>query len=213
LVTLTGAGGVGKTRLAVQVGAELAGGFGDGVWLVELAPVGDPGAVADAVATALGVVPQAGSSVADSVAVALSGRHMLVVVDNCEHVLEAAAEVVETILAATKAVKVMATSREGLRVAGEQVWPVPSLDVADGLGSAAVELFVERARAVVPGFGLGDLDDTAAVIEICQRLDGMALAIELAAARMVSMSPAEVRDRPGDRFRLLSGPRRGLERH
>jgi predicted ATPase len=138
---------------------------------------------------------------------------MLVVVDNCEHVLEAAAAVVEAILAATRSVKMMATSREGLRAAGEQVWPVPSLEVASGVGSAAMELFVARARAVVPGFGLGGGDDAAAVIEICRRLDGMALAIELAAARMVSMNPAEVRDRLGDRFRLLSGPRRGLERH
>jgi predicted ATPase/class 3 adenylate cyclase len=213
LVTLTGAGGVGKTRLAVQVAAELAGEFGDGVWLVELAPVGDPAAVADAVAADLGVTPQAGSSVADCVAVALSGRQMLVVVDNCEHVLEAAAELVETILARTTAVRVLATSREGLRAAGEQVWPVPSLEVADGVGSAAVELFVQRAQAVVPGFGLGDPHDTGAVIEICQRLDGIALAIELAAARMVSMNPTEVRDRLGDRFRLLSGSRRGLARH
>jgi predicted ATPase len=183
------------------------------VWLVELAPVGDPAAVADAVATALGVIPQAGWSVADTVAVALSGREMLVVVDNCEHVLDAAAEVVEAILAHTKAVKVMATSREGLLAAGEQVWPVPSLDVAAGVASAAVELFVDRARAVLPGFGLGDPDDAGAVIEICRRLDGIALAIELAAARMVAMSPQDVRDRLDDRFRLLSGPRRGLERH
>jgi predicted ATPase/class 3 adenylate cyclase len=213
LVTLTGAGGVGNTRLAVQVAAELAGVLGDGVWLVELAPVGDPAAVADAVAAALGVTARAGRSVADSVAVALSGRHMLVVLDNCEHVLEAAAEVVETILARTTAVKVMATSREGLRVKAEHLWPVPSLDVAAGVGSAAVELFVARAQAVLPGFDLGDPADAAAVIDICRRLDGIALAIELAAARMVSMSPHDVRDRLDDRFRLLSGPRRGLERH
>jgi predicted ATPase/class 3 adenylate cyclase len=213
LVTLTGVGGVGKTRLALQVGAKLAGAFADGVWLIELAPVGDPAAVADAVATTLGVTPRAGSSVVDSMAVALSGREMLVVVDNCEHVLEAAAEVVETILARTTTVKVLATSREGLRAAGEHLWPVPSLEVAAGVGSAAVELFVERARAVLPEFGLADPHNAAEVIEICRRLDGMALAIELAAARMVSMNPAEVRDRLGDRFRLLSGPRRGLERH
>jgi predicted ATPase/class 3 adenylate cyclase len=213
LVTLTGPGGVGKTRLAVQVAAELAVAFDDGVWLVELAPVGDPAAVAAAVATTLGVTPQAGSSVADSVAAALSGRQMLVVLDNCEHLLDAVADVVEAILARTTAVKVLATSREGLRAAGEQLWPVPSLDVRAGANSAAVELFVERARAVAPGFGLADPHDAAAVIEICQRLDGIALAIELAAARMVSMNPAEVRDRLGDRFRLLSGPRRGLERH
>jgi predicted ATPase/class 3 adenylate cyclase len=213
LVTLTGVGGVGKTRLAVQVAAELVGEFGDGVWLVELAPVGDPAAVADAVATALGVTSQAGWSVADRVAAALSGREMLVVVDNCEHVLEAAAELVEAILARTTAVKVIATSREGVRVRAEHLWPVPSLDVDAGVGSVAVELFVERARAVLPGFGLAVPDDAAAVIDICRRLDGMALAIELAAARMVAMSPQDVRDRLDDRFRLLSGPRRGLERH
>jgi predicted ATPase len=183
------------------------------VWLVELAPVGDPDAVADAVASALGVTPHAGSSVADSVAAALSGRQMLVVVDNCEHVLGTAGEVVEKILDRTREVKILATSREGLQAAGEHLWPVPSLNVAAGVGSAAVELFVDRARAVVPGFGLGDPDDAGAVIEICQRLDGMALAIELAAARMVAMSPQDVRDRLDERFRLLSGPRRGLARH
>src|SRR5262249_51540841 len=143
----------------------------------------------------------------------LSGRHMLVVMDNCEHVLEAVAEVVEAILARTTAVKVLATSREGLRAAGEHLWPVPSLDVAAGVGSAAGGPFVERGRAVLAGVGLGGPHDAAAVVEICQRLDGIALAIELAAARMVAMSPQDVRDRLDDRFRLLSGPRRGLERH
>jgi predicted ATPase len=213
LVTLTGVGGVGKTRLAVQVAAELVGDFPDGVWLVELGPVGDPAAVADALATALGVTPQAGSSVAESIAAALSGRRLLLVVDNCEHVLDAAADLIETILACTKAVKVIATSREGLRARAEHLWPVPSLAVSDGAGSAAVELFVVRARAVTPGFSIDDPDDLAAVVEICGRLDGIALAIELAAARMVSMTAGDVRDRLDDRFRLLSGGRRGLERH
>jgi predicted ATPase len=122
LVTLTGVGGVGKTRLAVQVAAELVPDFPDGVWLVELAPVGDPAAVPDAVATALGVTPQAGLTVTASVAQALSGRRLLVVLDNCEHVLDAAADLVETILARTSTVKVIATSREGLRAWGPNTW-------------------------------------------------------------------------------------------
>ena len=213
LVTLTGVGGVGKTRLAIQVAAELAGEFPDGVWLVELAPVGEPAAVPDVVATALGVTPQAGLTMTESLAQALSGRRLLLVLDNCEHVLGAAADLVDTILTRTTTIRIIATSREGLRVGAEQLWPVPSLDVTAALGSAAVELFVERAQAVNPDFVLGDDAESAAVVEICRRLDGIALAIELAAARTVSMSTIDVRDRLGDRFRLLAGARRGLERH
>ena len=213
LVTLTGVGGVGKTRLALHVAAELVNEFPDGVWLVELGPVGDPAAVADAVATALSVTPEAGLGTADSVARALSSRRMLVVVDNCEHVLDAAADLVETILANTRSVKVMATSRAGLRVGAEQLWPVPSLPVSEASGSAAVELFAQRAQAVARGFSLDDPDELAAVVEICARLDGIALAIELAAARMVSMTAQDIRDRLDDRFRLLLGARRGVERH
>ncbi|HEY4333366.1 MAG TPA: adenylate/guanylate cyclase domain-containing protein, partial [Ilumatobacteraceae bacterium] len=213
LVTLTGVGGVGKTRLAVHVAAELVPEFPGGVWLVELAPVGDPGAVPDAVATALGIIPQPGASMIVSIAEALAGRHLLVVLDNCEHVLEAIADLVDAILARSTTVTVMATSREGLRVGAEHLWPVPSLGVRDGAGSAAVELFMERARAVVPDFALSNPADGDAVMEICRRLDGIALAIELAAARMVSMTPVEVLARLNDRFRLLSGSRRGLERH
>ena len=211
LVTLTGVGGVGKTRLAVQVAALLASEFVDGVWLVELAPVGDPSAVPAAVAAALGVSTQSDMAVVDTIVTALSGRDLLVVLDNCEHVLDAAAELVEKVLARAEGVSLIATSREGLRVEAEQLWAVPPLEVQSGAGSAAVELFVERARAVSPEFALDD--DVGAVTEICQRLDGIALAIELAAARMVSMTPADVRDRLGDRFRILSGSRRGLDRH
>jgi len=145
LVTLTGVGGVGKTRLAAQVVAELVDDFPDGVWLVELAPVSDP----DATAAVLGITPQAGMRMAEAVAAALAGRGVLVVVDNCEHVFDAAAELVEAILARTTTVAVIATSREGLRVSAEHLWPVPSLDTLAGVGSAAVELFVQRARAVV----------------------------------------------------------------
>ena len=213
MVTLVGVGGVGKTRLAVQVAAELTGEFPDGVWLVELAPVRDPGMVPEAAATVLGVTPQAAVSVTASVAQALSGRRLLVVLDNCEHVVDAAAELVEMILVRAPTVNVLATSREGLRVGAEHLWPVPSLDVRAGTASAAVKLFVERAQAVSPAFALVSEADASAVTEVCRRLDGIALAIELAAARMVSMSPSDVRDRLSDRFRLLAGGRRGLERH
>ena len=130
LVTLTGVGGVGKTRLALQVAAEVTGEFGDGVWLVELAPVGDPAAVPDAVATALAVTVGAGRTATQSEA--LSGRRLLVVLDNCEHVLDAAADVVEAVLARTEMVKVIWTSREGLRIPAEHLWQVPSLDVRAG---------------------------------------------------------------------------------
>jgi predicted ATPase len=211
LVTLTGVGGVGKTRLALQVAAELVATFPDGVWSVELAPVEDSAAVPDVVANVLRVSAQAGLTVTESISKALSGRQMLIVLDNCEHVLDAAARLVETILGSAETVHVMATSREGLRVRAEHLWPVPSLDVQAGADSAAVELFVERARAVSPGFELGASVRAAAVIEICRRLDGIALAIELAAARMVSMSAEDVRDRLGDRFRFLSTTHRGQE--
>jgi predicted ATPase len=213
LVTLTGVGGVGKTRLALQVAAELTGEFLDGVWLIELAPVVDPGAVPDAVATALGVTTPAGNSIGASVAQALSGRRLLVVLDNCEHVLDETAALAEAILAGASTVHILATSREGLRAGAEQLWPVPSLDTQAGEVSPAAELFVERAKAVNPTFDHSDATTMAAVADICSRLDGIALAIELAAARMLAMSPQDLRDRLGDRFRLLSGPRRGLERH
>jgi predicted ATPase/class 3 adenylate cyclase len=213
LVTLTGVGGVGKTRLATEVAAHLVDEFPDGGWLFELAAVTDPAAVPDAVASVLGVTQQAGMTMADSVAAALEGRIRLLVFDNCEHLRNAAADLVETILARSLTVRILATSREGLGLADEQLWPVPSLDIGAGSDSAAVVLFVERARSVSPHFSLTDADEAAAVVEVCRRLDGIPLAIELAASRMASMSPIEVRDRLDQRFRLLVGSRRGPERH
>ena len=213
LVTLTGVGGVGKTRLALEVAARLADEFPDGVWFFDLAAVTDPAAVPDAVAAVLGIIQQPGKSVSESVAAALEGRVRLLVFDNCEHVLDAAAELIETILAHSATVKIVATSREGLGVTDEQLWPVPSLDVGAGIDSAAVSLFIERAQAVSPRFSAADADEAAAVVEICRRLDGIPLGIELAASRMASMTASEVRDRLDQRFRLLVGPRRGLERH
>src|SRR6201987_1484635 len=165
LVTLTGVGGVGKTRLALEVAARLADEFPDGVWGFGLAAVADPAAVPDAVAAVLGITQQPGKTVADSVAAALEGRVRLLVFDNCEHVLDAAADLIEAILAASAATKIVATSREGLGIADEQLWPVPSLDVGAGVDSAAVALFVERAQQASPRFTVGDAGEAAAVFE------------------------------------------------
>lgn len=213
LVTLTGMGGVGKTRLALHVGAQLAAEFPEGVWLVELAPVSDPAAVAEVVASTLQVSHEPGVALTDSIARALSQRRSLLVLDNCEHVIDAAADLVDVILSAAPTAQILTTSRQPLGAAGEQLWPVPPLSVQSGLASPAVELFLERARAVVPGYQPVTAGEADAVIEVCRRLDGLALAIELAAARMVSMSAAELQDRLADRFRLLSSRHRGSQRH
>jgi predicted ATPase/class 3 adenylate cyclase len=213
LVTLTGVGGVGKTRLALEVAASSVNAFPDGVWVIELAPVSDPSAVPDAVASVLGITQQPGMSVADSVATALEGRSRLLVFDNCEHLLDATADLIETILCGGATVRVLATSREGLQLADEQLWPVHALDTRAGVDSPAVTLFVERARRVAPELSLTGTDEAGAIAEVCRRLDGIPLAIELAASRMVSMTAVEVLDRLDDRFRLLVGSRRGLEHH
>ena len=212
LVTLTGVGGVGKTRLAVQVAAEVSPDFIDGTWLVELAPVGDPASVSEAVALALGITARGSRTVSEGIVESLGTRRLLIVLDNCEHVVDAAAMLVEQVLSGAAHVKVIATSREGLQVKAEHTWTVPPLEVHTGAASSAVELFVERARAAVASFTPSD-SDLDVVAEICSRLDGIALAIELAAARMVSMNPDEVLARLTDRFKLLSGARRGIERH
>jgi predicted ATPase len=213
LVTLTGVGGVGKTRLALEVAARLVDEYPDGVWHFELAAVADPASVPDAVAAVLGITQQPGKTVSESVAAALEGRLRLLLFDNCEHVRDAGADLIEAILAHSATVQILATSREGLGVADEQLWPVPSLEVDAGIESAAVDLFVERAQSVSPRFSLGSADEAGAVVEICRRLDGIPLAIELAASRMASMTASEVRERLDHRFRLLVGSRRGLERH
>jgi predicted ATPase/class 3 adenylate cyclase len=213
LVTLIGVGGVGKTRLALEVAARLSDEFPDGAWLFELAAVTDATAVPDAVAAALGITQQPGKSVGESVAAALEGRVRLLVFDNCEHVLDAAADLVEAVLAQSSTVTILATSREGLGTTEEQLWRVASLDVDAGIDSAAANLFVDRAQSVDSGFSVAKADDAAAVVEVCRRLDGIPLAIELAASRIASMTAGEIRDRIDDRFRLLVGSRRGLGRH
>ncbi len=213
LVTLTGVGGVGKTRLALEVATRLADEFPDGVWVFELAAVSDPAAVPDAVAAVLGVTQQPGKSVSESVAAALEGRLRLLVFDNCEHVLDAAADLIEAILGQSTTARVVATSREVLGIAQEQARLVRSLDAETGIESAAARLFIERTHGIASGFSMADGEQAAAVSEICQRLDGIPLAIELAASRMASMTASEVRDRLDHRFRLLVGSRRGLGRH
>lgn len=213
LVTLTGVGGVGKTRLALQSAGELVPEFPDGVWFVELAPVGGGASVPDAVANALQIAPTAGVTITQAIAEALSHRRTLIVLDNCEHVVDAAADLLEAVLLRSNGVQVLATSRQGLGLADEHLFSVPALEVDSGTLSAGVELFVERARAVVSDFELRTTSDATAVIEICRGLDGIPLAIELAAARMVSLGPGDIRDRLADRFRLLSGSRRAEPRH
>ncbi|TDC55783.1 AfsR/SARP family transcriptional regulator [Actinomadura sp. KC345] len=205
LVTLTGPGGAGKTRLATTVGAELSGRFPGGVWLVELAAAGDAAGVSRAVAGVLGL-RDGTSHRAQRLVEALSADETLIVLDNCEHVVEAAARLAADLLATCPSLRVLATSRERLGVDGEALCPVPPLDVPD-----AAALFTERAAAVRPGFTGAD---AGAVGVVCRRLDGLPLAIELAAARMRSMSLEQLAARLDDRFRLLNGGNRtALSRH
>ncbi len=221
LVTLTGAGGIGKTRLGFAAARQLLPRFADGVWAIELAPLSDPELVAVTVATALGLELASGTASPLSVANALRSKQLLLVLDNCEHVLDAAATMAEALLRANSAARVFATSREPLRIEGEWVYPVPPLAVSaegspggeDPLRYGAVRLFVERVRAAAPHF-LADACDVAVIAGICRRLDGIPLAIELAAARAAALGIDGLAAQLDDRFRLLAGGRRtALPRH
>ena len=220
LVTLTGVGGVGKTRLSLQVAAEVLPRFRDGAWFCELAPVRDPAGVVDAVASVFQVTARPGMTLEDSLVAYLGQQELLIVLDNCEHVLRPVAALVRAIEAACPRVRVLATSREGLSVRGEQIIAVASLDVPDDTTNPdavhaceAVRLFVDRAQGVKTDFVV-DATNAEAVAQVCQRLDGVPLAIELAAARIAAMNPGELARRLDRRFRLLTGgDRDAIERH
>ena len=220
VVTITGVGGVGKTRLVLQVAADLLPRYREGAWLVELAPVRDPAGVAEAAAAVFGLANRSGQSLENSLIEQLAPKQLLLVLDNCEHLLGSVARLVTRIERACPRVVVLATSREGMAIEGEQLIALPPLeagepgeDVGSLVHTDAVCLFVERARRVKADFALSP-SNAAAVVEVCQRLDGVPLAIELAAARVIALSPAELVRRLDRRFQVLAGGRRGaVERH
>jgi len=222
LVTLVGTGGAGKTRVAIAVGAELLERFDDGVWFVELAPISDPSLVAGAVARVLNVRESPNSPLLDTLIAYLERRRQLLILDNCEHVIDEVRRVVTAILRGSAEATVLATSRESLNVGGERVYRLPSLAVPPpnhavsaepAMRYGAVALFGERAQAADPHFSVTD-DNAAFVSEIAARLDGIPLAIELAAARIKVLSPQQLATRLNERFRLLTGgDRSALPRH
>jgi predicted ATPase/DNA-binding CsgD family transcriptional regulator len=222
LVTLVGPGGVGKTRLAIRIGTDLGRGFRDGAWLVELADVRDSRLVSNAVMLALDLRDQAATEPLALLLAYLQDKQLLLIVDNCEHLLGAVAQLVAQVMRAAPGVRVIATSREPLSVDGEQMIPVPPLELPSGqqaepLGrlrqNEAVMLFSERAAAASGRFEL-TASNRAAVVEVCRRLDGLPLAIELAAVRTRVLSVEQIRDRLNDRFGFLTGGRRAaLPRH
>ena len=226
LVTLVGVGGTGKTRLALQAAADGLDRYRDGTWLVELAPVSDPELVTSEIGRALGIQPQPGQPPINGIVDYLRSKELLLLLDNCEHLIEAAAEVADQLLGACPALQLLATSREPLGVEGEAVFAVPSLALPTLAGEArdpdaaiddaeveqagrseAIRLFVDRATATLPAFAI-DRSNVRAIVEICRRLDGIPLALELAAARVNVLSANEIADGLGDRFRLLTGGRR-----
>ena len=221
LVTLFGMGGLGKTRLSLQVAADVLDDFPDGVWLVELAAVADARRVPEAVASVLGVMEVAGRPVVEALVRYVKDRKLLLILDNCEHVIGACAELAKTLLQASTRVRILASSREHLRVTGETTYAVQALtlpgpddavDLATLQRCDAVRLFVERAAAVQPAFAI-NAQNTAAIVDICRRLDGIPLAIELAAARVNALSVDRIAERLGDRLGLLTrGSRTALPR-
>ena len=212
LLTLTGPGGTGKTRLELQLAAEDLEGFADGVWLVELAPVNDPLLVPQAVAGAVGLPQQGGRPASEVLSDFLKPKKLLLLLDNCEHLIEDCAALASKLLRACPGLKIVTTSREPLGISGETIYRVPSLDLPDSteLGVThiseygAVRLFVERAASAKSSFRLTE-GNAASVAQICARLDGIPLAIELAAARVKALSPEQIAKRLDDRFRLLTG--------
>ena len=222
LLTLTGAGGAGKTRLALRVAAECLEQYPDGVWFVDLAPVADPALVPSSVAAALGVPEQPGRPLADTLAAYLRTSRPLLVLDNCEHLRAACQALADRLLRASETVRVLATSREALGVAGEITYRVPPLQfpaarhaasAADMVRYDALRLFTERAALAQPEFTVTD-DSAPTILQICRRLDGMPLAIEFAAARVAALSVEQIAARLDDRLRLLTaGSRQTLPRH
>jgi len=212
LVTLTGAGGCGKTRLSLQVAADELVNFSDGVWLIELAPLSDPEIVPRVLGSALGLRDESGRPSLETLKDFLRNKNVLIILDNCEHLIEACAKLADAVLRVAPQIKLLASSREALGIAGEQIFAVPCLQVpdthvpvtAETLQNESVRLFVERAVAVQPGFALIDAN-AFAVAKICRRLDGIPLAIELAAARVKTLSIEDIAQRLDDRFRLLTG--------
>ncbi|HZJ22825.1 MAG TPA: AAA family ATPase, partial [Anaerolineales bacterium] len=212
LLTLIGPGGTGKTRLSLQLAADMVPSFNDGVWLVELAPLTDPSLILQSVASILGVREQRGMPLLDIVLNFLRAKNLLLILDNCEHLIEASAQLADQVLHISPNIKIIASSREALGINGETVYRVPSLNLPDPgkvtretlEGFESIKLFVERAQAANPNFNLTD-SNAASIIQICRRLDGIPLALELAAARIKVFSAEQIATRLDDRFRLLTG--------
>jgi predicted ATPase/class 3 adenylate cyclase len=208
VVTLTGVGGTGKTRLAIEAAREVADRFADGAWMAELAPVTDKSLVFQQIADVWGLRPGEGASLIQVVSTYLSTRETLLVIDNCEHVLDAVSEVVAQLLGVSPRLTILATSRESLGVPGETVFRVPSMTLPESdeeaADSDAVALFLDRFRIARPGYAPTD-EDLEAIVRICRRLDGIPLGLELAAARLRTVSAAELANRLEDSFRLLTG--------